>query len=91
MPPPDVAGFSWGLVQALTGTSPRCIGMLVNRLPQRVRIWLHQVSLLLELFGAWDFRAVVDQSLLFGTTGISLLHTSLAMPLGLGAGGHVAL
>lgn len=84
-------GLSWGLAHALTERSHVRIDMLVNRLPQRVRIWLHLLSLLLlgvfVGFVAWDAWALVDESLLFGATDISLLRTPLAIPQGLWAAG----
>lgn len=86
-------GLSWGLGHALNTRSHVRIDMLVNRLPVRLRIWLHLLSLtLLGIFvtfvakGAWD---LVDESLLFGATDISLLRTPLAIPQGLWAAGLV--
>jgi TRAP-type C4-dicarboxylate transport system permease small subunit len=84
-------GLSWGLAHALTERSHVRIDMLVNRLPQRIRIWLHLLSLVLlgvfVSFVAWDAWALVDESLLFGATDISLLRTPLAIPQGLWATG----
>ncbi|WP_217648625.1 TRAP transporter small permease subunit [Falsiroseomonas stagni] len=86
-------GLSWGLAHTLTQRSHVRIDLLVNRLPQRIRIWLHLLSLLLlGVFmafiaqGAWD---LVDESLLFNATDISLLRTPLAIPQGLWAAGMV--
>ncbi|WP_439596002.1 TRAP transporter small permease subunit [Falsiroseomonas sp.] len=86
-------GLSWGLGHALNTRSHVRIDMLVNRLPQKLRIWLHLLSLLLlgilMVFvakGAWD---LVDESLLFGATDISLLRTPLAIPQGLWAFGLI--
>ncbi|WP_439550183.1 TRAP transporter small permease subunit [Falsiroseomonas sp.] len=86
-------GLSWGLAHTLTQRSHVRIDMLVNRLPQRIRIWLHLLSLLLlGIFmafiaqGAWD---LVDESLLFNATDISLLRTPLAIPQGLWAAGMI--
>ena len=86
-------GLSWGLGHALNTRSHVRIDMLVNRMPQPVRIWLHLLSLLLlgllmafVAKGAWD---LVDESLLFGATDISLLRTPLAIPQGLWAFGLI--
>ncbi|NKC29612.1 TRAP transporter small permease subunit [Falsiroseomonas selenitidurans] len=86
-------GMAWGLGHALNTRSHVRIDMLVNRLPQKLRIWLHLLSLLLlgvlmafVAKGAWD---LVDESLLFGATDISLLRTPLAIPQGLWAFGLV--
>lgn len=86
-------GLSWGLAHTLTQRSHVRIDMLVNRLPAKIRIWLHLLSLLLlGVFmafianGAWD---LVDESLLFNATDISLLRTPLAIPQGLWAAGMV--
>ncbi|MBU8546025.1 MULTISPECIES: TRAP transporter small permease subunit [Roseomonadaceae] len=86
-------GLSWGLGHALNTRSHVRIDMLVNRMPQPMRIWLHLLSLLLlgimmafVAKGAWD---LVDESLLFGATDISLLRTPLAIPQGLWAFGLI--
>jgi len=86
-------GLSWGLAHALSTRSHVRIDMLINRLPLRARVPLHLLSLaLLAVFvgflakGAWD---LVDESLLFGATDISLLRTPLAIPQGLWAAGIV--
>jgi len=86
-------GLSWGLAHALSTRSHVRIDMLINRLPLRARVPLHLLSLaLLAVFvgflakGAWD---LVDESLLFGATDISLLRTPLAIPQGLWAAGII--
>ena len=86
-------GLSWGLGHALTERSHVRIDMLVNRLPQPLRVPLHLLSLAaLAVFigfvanGAWD---LVDESLLFNATDISLLRTPLAIPQGLWAFGLI--
>jgi TRAP-type C4-dicarboxylate transport system permease small subunit len=84
-------GLSWGLGHALTQRSHVRIDMLVNRLPQPMRIPLHLLALAaLAVFigfvakGAWD---LVDESLLFNATDISALRIPLAIPQGLWAFG----
>lgn len=86
-------GLSWGLGHALNTRSHVRIDMLVNRLPQRLRVWLHLLSLLLlgtfvgfVAKGAWE---LVDESMLFNATDISLLRTPLAIPQGLWAFGLI--
>jgi TRAP-type C4-dicarboxylate transport system permease small subunit len=84
-------GLSWGLAHGLATRSHVRIDMLVNRLPRRARVPLHLIALtLLGVFvgflakGAYD---LVDESLLFNATDISLLRTPLAIPQGLWAAG----
>jgi len=86
-------GLSWGLAHTLNTRSHVRIDMLINRLPLRARVPLHLLSLaLLAVFagflakGAWD---LVEESLLFGATDISLLRTPLAIPQGLWAAGII--
>jgi TRAP-type C4-dicarboxylate transport system permease small subunit len=86
-------GLSWGLSHALNRRSHVRIDMLVNHMPLKLRVWLHLASLLLlGVFigfvanGAWD---LVDESLMFGASDISLLRTPLALPQGLWAAGLI--
>ncbi len=86
-------GLSWGLAYGLATRSHVRIDLLVNRLPSRLRVPLHLLALA-ALLGfaavmanaAWD---LVDESLLFGATDISLLRIPLALPQGLWAFGLV--
>jgi TRAP-type C4-dicarboxylate transport system permease small subunit len=86
-------GLSWGLGHALTQRSHVRIDMLVNRLPQRIRIPLHLLSLaalgVLAGFVAKGAFDLVEESLLFDATDISLLRIPLAIPQGLWAAGLV--
>ncbi len=86
-------GLSWGLAHALASRSHVRIDMLVNRLPQRVRIPLHLLSLaalgVLVGFVAKGALDLVDESLLFNATDISLLRIPLAVPQGLWAAGLI--
>lgn len=84
-------GLSWGMAHALAQRSHVRIDMLVNRLPQRARVPLHLAALAaLGVFtgfmakGAWD---LVEESLLFNATDISLLRIPLAIPQGIWAFG----
>ena len=86
-------GISWGLAYTLSARSHVRIDMLVNRMPMRLRVWLHLFALTMLAVlmgflarGAYD---LVDESLLFGATDISLLRTPLAIPQGLWAAGLI--
>lgn len=88
-------GLSWGLAYGLATRSHVRIDLLVNRLPPRLRVWLHLLALAALLFfatvmanAAWD---LVGESLLFDATDISLLRIPLAIPQGLWAGGLAML
>jgi TRAP-type C4-dicarboxylate transport system permease small subunit len=86
-------GMSWGLAHALTMRAHIRIDVLINYLPDRLRYLMHLLSLVaLAAFmgfiakGAWD---LVDESILFGATDISVLQTPLWIPQGLWAFGIV--
>jgi TRAP-type C4-dicarboxylate transport system permease small subunit len=84
-------GISWGLAHALTARAHVRIDILINRLPPAVRYPLHLLSLaalaVFVGFVAWGAYELVDESLLFGATDISLLRTPLWLPQGLWAAG----
>jgi TRAP-type C4-dicarboxylate transport system permease small subunit len=86
-------GLSWGLGHALAQRSHVRIDILVNHLPRRVRIPLHLLSLaalgVLVGFVAKGALDLVDESLLFNATDISLLRIPLAIPQGLWAAGLI--
>jgi TRAP-type C4-dicarboxylate transport system permease small subunit len=80
-------GISWALAHALTSRAHVRIDVLINYLPPKIRYPMHLLSLLaLAVFigfvakGAWE---LVDESLLFGATDISVLRTPLWIPQGL--------
>src|SRR4051812_26239485 len=84
-------GISWGLAHALTMRAHIRIDVLINHLPDRLRYLMHLLSLAaLAVFmgfiakGAYD---LVDESILFGATDISVLRTPLWIPQGLWAFG----
>ncbi len=86
-------GISWGLAHALTMRAHIRIDVLINYLPDRLRYLMHLLSLIaLAAFmgfiakGAWD---LVDESILFRATDISVLQTPLWIPQGLWAFGIV--
>ena len=82
-------GISWALAHALTTRAHIRIDVLINHLPDRLRHPMHLLSLAaLAVFigfiakGAYD---LVDESILFRATDISLLRTPLWIPQGLWA------
>lgn len=84
-------GIAWGLAHALTTRSHIRIDVVVDRLPPRLRQPLHLASLAaLAVFVAFVAKGaldVVEESLLFGATDISVLRTPLWIPQGLWAFG----
>jgi TRAP-type C4-dicarboxylate transport system permease small subunit len=84
-------GISWALAHTLTQRAHIRIDVLINYLPDRLRYVMHLLSLIaLAVFmgfiakGAWD---LVDESILFRATDISVLQTPLWIPQGLWAFG----
>jgi TRAP-type C4-dicarboxylate transport system permease small subunit len=84
-------GIAWALAHALTARAHIRIDVLINRLPDALRYPMHIVSLLaLAVFigfiakGAYE---LVDESVLFRATDISVLRTPLWIPQGLWAFG----
>ena len=83
-------GISWGLAHTLTARAHVRIDVLINHLPPP-SLSDHLLSLaalgVFVGFIAWGAYALVDESLLFGATDISLLRTPLWLPQGLWAFG----
>jgi len=84
-------GISWALAHALATRAHIRIDVLINHLPDRLRYPMHLLSLAaLAVFigfiakGAYD---LVDESILFRATDISVLRTPLWIPQGLWAFG----
>lgn len=84
-------GIAWGLAHALSMRAHVRIDVVVNHFPDRIRYWLHLASLAFLavlagylFYGAWT---LVEESLLFGATDISVIRTPLAIPQGLWAVG----
>ena len=84
-------GISWALAHTLTTRAHIRIDVLINHLPAVLRYPMHLLSLMaLAVFmgfigkGAWD---LVDESILFRATDISVLRTPLWIPQGLWAFG----
>ena len=84
-------GMTWGLAGTLFERGHVRIDVLVQKMPLRLRIWLHLLSLVALLVsmaffvnGAWT---LVKDSYEFGATDLSALHTPLVIPQGLWAAG----
>ncbi|UUZ63357.1 TRAP transporter small permease subunit [Polaromonas sp. P1-6] len=88
-------GMSWGLAGTLFERGHVRIDVLVQKLPLKVRVWLHLASLLALLvatgFFAWGAFALARDSWELGATDLSALHTPLAIPQGLWAAGLALL
>lgn len=84
-------GIAWGLAHTLSARAHVRIDVVVNMFPARMRTWLHLTSLafLGVLVGYLFYGAVllVQESLLFNATDISVIRTPLAIPQGLWAAG----
>jgi TRAP-type C4-dicarboxylate transport system permease small subunit len=80
-------GIAWGLAHTLARRAHIRVDVWVNRLPLRLRAWLHLLALLLlggfAGFCAWAAWTLVDESLLFGAVDNSALRIPLAVPQGL--------
>lgn len=88
-------GMSWGLAGTLFERGHVRIDVLVQKMPLKVRVWLHLVSLLALTvaagFFAWGAFSLAKDSWDFGATDLSALHTPLAIPQGLWAAGLVLM
>jgi TRAP-type C4-dicarboxylate transport system permease small subunit len=84
-------GITWGLAHTLTLRAHVRIDLLINKLPTRLRHWMHLTSLFaLAVFAGFLAKAsydLVDESLLFRATDTSVLSIPLALPQGLWAFG----
>jgi TRAP-type C4-dicarboxylate transport system permease small subunit len=84
-------GIAWALAHTLTARAHVRIDVVINHLPAAIRYPMHLLSLaaLAAFMGfiAWGAVGLVDESLLFGATDISLLRTPLWIPQGLWAFG----
>lgn len=83
--------MTWGLAGTLYERGHVRIDVLVQKMPLRVRVWLHLLSLLALLvasgFFAWGAVSVAMDSWTFGSEDLSALHTPLVIPQGLWAAG----
>jgi TRAP-type C4-dicarboxylate transport system permease small subunit len=86
-------GITWGLAHTLTLRAHVRIDLLINRLPPRLRHWMHLTSLFaLAVFAGFLAKAsydLVDESLLFRATDTSVLSIPLALPQGMWAFGLI--
>jgi len=88
-------GISWGLAHTLAMRAHVRIDLIINKFPAGLRYWLHLMALVfLGVFigfvgkGGWD---LVDESLLFRATDISVLRVPLAIPQGLWLAGILVM
>lgn len=88
-------GMSWGMAGTLLERGHVRIDVLVQKMPLKLRVWLHLASLaaLLVSTGFFVYGAVSlsRDSLTFGSTDLSALHTPLVVPQGLWAAGLALL
>jgi TRAP-type C4-dicarboxylate transport system permease small subunit len=87
-------GIAWGLAHALARRTHIRVDIWVNRLPLRLRAWLHLSALLLlggfAAFCTWAAWSLLEESLLFGATDNSALRIPLAIPQGIWFAGLAA-
>lgn len=88
-------GMSWGLAGTLFERGHVRIDVLVQKLPLKLRVWLHLASLAALLvataFFVYGACSLAKDSYDFGSTDLSALHTPLAIPQGLWAAGLALL
>jgi TRAP-type C4-dicarboxylate transport system permease small subunit len=88
-------GMSWGLAGTLFERGHVRIDVLVQRLPLRLRVWLHMLSLLALIvstaFYVWGAVSLATDSFAFGATDLTTLRTPLVLPQGVWAAGFVLL
>jgi TRAP-type C4-dicarboxylate transport system permease small subunit len=87
-------GIAWSLAHTLARRAHIRVDVLVNRLPLRLRAWLHLFSLALlagfASFVAWAGWQVLEESMLFDAHDNSALRIPLDIPQGLWAFGLLA-
>ena len=88
-------GMSWGLAGTLFERGHVRIDVLVQKMPLRVRVWLHMLSLIALIvstgFYVWGSFSLANDSLAFNATDLTTLRTPLVIPQGLWAAGFVLL
>jgi TRAP-type C4-dicarboxylate transport system permease small subunit len=88
-------GMSWGLAGTLFERGHVRIDVLVQRMPLRVRVWLHLASLLALLvssgFYVYGAVSIANDSFAFNATDLTTLRTPLVVPQGVWAAGFVLL
>ena len=84
-------GIAWGLTDALTTRCHIRVDVLVTRMPQGLRAYMHALALaflvVLNFFFVWRGWAVVEESWMFGAHDSSAITTPLIIPQGLWAAG----
>lgn len=88
-------GMSWGMAGTLYERGHVRIDVLVQKLPLRLRVWLHLASLLAlgvaAAFFVYGAFSLTRDSAQLGATDLSALRTPLAIPQGLWAAGLTLL
>lgn len=88
-------GMSWGLAGTLFERGHVRIDVLVQRMPLRVRVWLHLASLLALVistgFYVYGAVSIAKDSFAFNATDLTTLRTPLVVPQGIWAAGFVLL
>lgn len=88
-------GMSWGLAGTLFERGHVRIDVLVQKMPLRVRVWLHLLSLIALIvstgFFVWGSVSLALDSFAFNATDLTTLRTPLVWPQGLWASGFVLL
>lgn len=88
-------GMSWGLAGTLLERGHVRIDVLVQKLPLKLRVWLHMASLLALLvstaFFVYGGFSLARDSLELGSTDLSTLRMPMVIPQGLWAAGLALL
>ena len=88
-------GMTWGLAGTLFERGHVRIDVLVQKMPLRVRVWLHLASLVALIvstgFYPWGAVSLARDSFSFDATDLSTLRTPLVIPQGLWAAGFALL
>ena len=88
-------GMSWGLAGTLFERGHVRIDVVVQKMPLRVRVWLHMLSLIALIvstgFYVWGSYSLSSDSFAFNATDLTTLRTPLVIPQGLWAAGFVLL
>lgn len=88
-------GMSWGLAGTLFERGHVRIDVLVQKMPLRVRVWLHLASLIALIvstgFYVWGAISLSLDSFAFNATDLTTLRTPLVLPQGIWAAGFILL
>jgi TRAP-type C4-dicarboxylate transport system permease small subunit len=87
-------GIAWSLAHTLARRAHIRVDVLVNRMPLRIRAWLHLLSLTMLAgfagFVAWAGWQILEESMLFDAHDNSALRIPLDIPQGIWAFGLLA-